>query len=620
LSIRVCVAVGALSFAACITTNPSDPSQSASTLALSRDDALLYAVDTDNAVLAVIDTKSETKLAEVKVGAGAAKVVVGPDDTIYVSNRFEHSVSVIVRGEWTEARRFEAGLEPVGLALSSNGSTLFVVSAVAPDTARHGSLHAIDTATGTERWQTTLGEEPRSIALTDEGHAVVTLLKQGDLQFVDLAARTVGHTGTDAYGQLNATAHGQDFAGTDTVHPRAAEAVAVTPDRAQVFALANLSRESGASGWGGCAARLSSAAAALQFYPNGTSHVDDLLACNAPDGRMPTVLSDGSDVFSQTRTVIQGPAAIAIDRTGAFSYIAAQQSNNVVINHTAGAAGAFGNATVGVVAVGAGPNGIAITRAGTALYVLNAFDHTVSVLKDDGSGGIKKTNDITIAGEVLSADAVQGRKHFFDATDVQMVGNSQGAACATCHIDNGREDGHVWVFPEGKRQTMSLTGGRLEGTAPFHWDGAFDDLPTLMDHTTVDRMGGSGPNALVEQQIIAYLKTLPAPINPKQLAPTEAAVRGAAVFQRAQCGSCHLGAKLTNNQFAHVGTDEPCFPSGPNVPSLLGVARTAPYLHDGRAASLEERIRQGQADNVHGVTADLSNQDVADLVEYLETL
>jgi cytochrome c peroxidase len=134
-------------------------------------------------------------------------------------------------------------------------------------------------------------------------------------------------------------------------------------------------------------------------------------------------------------------------------------------------------------------------------------------------------------------------------------------------------------------------------------------------------MGGSGPNLAAEQQIAAFLATLPAPINPKQLAaPSDAAVRGAAVFQRAQCGTCHFGAKLTSNQFAHVGTDEPSFPQGVNVPSLLGVARTAPYLHDGRAASLEERIRQGQSENQHGFTADLSNGDVADLVEYLETL
>src|SRR5581483_9464041 len=104
-------AVGALSFAACISTqNPADPAQTGSTVALSRDDALLYAVDTDNGIVAVIDTSSDTKIAEVKVGKGPERVVVGKDDAVYVANRLEHSVSVITRGSWQEARRIEAGL------------------------------------------------------------------------------------------------------------------------------------------------------------------------------------------------------------------------------------------------------------------------------------------------------------------------------------------------------------------------------------------------------------------------------------------------------------------------------------------------------------------------------
>jgi YVTN family beta-propeller protein len=156
-------AVGALSFAACVSTQtPADPAQTASTVALSRDDALLYAVDTDNGIVAVIDTSSETKVAEVKVGKGPERVVVGVDDAVYVSNRLEHSVSVIQRGSWQEARRIEAGLEPVGLALSSNGKTLYVVSAIAKDTATHGALLAIDAQSGAQQWELALGEEPRS--------------------------------------------------------------------------------------------------------------------------------------------------------------------------------------------------------------------------------------------------------------------------------------------------------------------------------------------------------------------------------------------------------------------------------------------------------------------------
>jgi DNA-binding beta-propeller fold protein YncE/cytochrome c1 len=601
-----------VALSACIQSTPgTDPTQSASPLALSRDDALLYAVDTDSAQLAVIDTASETQVAVVKVGDGASRVIVAPDDTIYVANRFAHSVSVIARGNWVEARRIEAGVEPVGLALSSDGKTLYVVSAVAKDTARHGTLLAIDPASGTPRWELALGEEPRGIALIDDSRAAVTLLKQGDVMFVDLGAQRIAKAGTTIYADLNRTSlsNDQPQGVVDTSHPRGVDAVVVTPDRKSLFALGTLSREGVANQWGGCAATLVSAPAMMQLAPDGTANVDDLLGC-VPRG-VPTVISapGNREFFDPNPTVIQGPSAIAFDRTSTYAYVAAQQSNSVVIVRNNGG-------TKTVVSVGAGPSGIAVRHDGLRAYVLNAFDHTVSVLRGADDGSVKRASDIRIADETLAPDAAAGRKIFFDATDARMAAATKGAACATCHIDNGREDGHVWSFDEGKRQTMSLAGGRLDGTAPFHWDGALADLPKLMDSTTTGRMGGTGPTLEMEQAVQAYLATLPAPLNPKQLGPpTDAQARGADVFKRAACGSCHLGQKLTNNAMVDVGTGQTM-----NVPSLLGVARSAPYLHDGRAKTLEDRLRLRQGENLHGTTSALSDQDISDLVEYLETL
>jgi cytochrome c peroxidase len=182
---------------------------------------------------------------------------------------------------------------------------------------------------------------------------------------------------------------------------------------------------------------------------------------------------------------------------------------------------------------------------------------------------------------------------------------------------------------------MSLAGGRLRGTEPFHWDGRLKDMPELVLSTTSERMGGHGATSEIAADVLAFLDSLPVPVNPKhgpQL--TEAQARGEAVYKRAECGTCHSGAALTNNSYAHVGTDEEspgrfpgsttlviAFPNGgPNVPSLLGLARTAPYLHDGTAATLHERIMEGKSADQHGKTSNLSEQDVLDLVDYLETL
>ena len=72
----------------------------AGSLGLSRDEALLYAADTDNDLLIVFDAQTLEKRAEVKTGHGPARVAVAPDDTVFVSNRNGASVTMVHRGAW----------------------------------------------------------------------------------------------------------------------------------------------------------------------------------------------------------------------------------------------------------------------------------------------------------------------------------------------------------------------------------------------------------------------------------------------------------------------------------------------------------------------------------------
>ncbi len=59
---------------------------------------------------------------------------------------------------------------------------------------------------------------------------------------------------------------------------------------------------------------------------------------------------------------------------------------------------------------------------------------------------------------------------------------------------------------------------------------------------------------------------------------------------------------------------------GLNTPSLLGLARTAPYLHDGSAQTLKGRLMTGKTLDQHGKTSRLSDAEVDDLVGYLKAL
>ena len=55
------------------------------------------------------------------------------------------------------------------------------------------------------------------------------------------------------------------------------------------------------------------------------------------------------------------------------------------------------------------------------------------------------------------------------------------------------------------------------------------------------------------------------------------------------------------------------------APPLTNIALTAPYLHNGSAKSLEEIWTIYNPQEKHGRTADLTKDELNDLVEYLRT-
>ena len=282
-----------------------------------------------------------------------------------------------------------------------------------------------------------------------------------------------------------------------------------------------------------------------------------------------------------------------------------------------------------LVSVGAGPSGIAVANDGKTAWVYNAFDHSLSTLTSV-NGRVSNVGTLKVSQrEALSAQAVAGRKLFFSATDARMNNPSTGISCATCHFE-GREDGHVWNFPDGPRQTPSLQGRMLSKTAPFHWNGEFNDLLAFMTHTVTNRMGGQGVTPAMEAQVAAFIEAMPRADNPHTDTAADVMQRGRQAFDKAECGTCHNGEAYTDNTFADVGTyvkfgpvpDNMAFlpKGGLNTPSLLGLARTAPYLHDGSATTLKGRIMTGKALDQHGKTSRLSDGEVDDLVSYLKAL
>jgi hypothetical protein len=188
-------------------------------------------------------------------------------------------------------------------------------------------------------------------------------------------------------------------------------------------------------------------------------------------------------------------------------------------------------------------------------------------------------------------------------------------ACASCHSE-GSEDGRVWNFAcEGERRTQTLADG-ISGTAPFHWNGDMTDFSVLMQSVFVERM--SGPK-LAGEQLTAALRWIDNQPRVPQRAPADPAsvARGHALFNdpKVACGTCHAGEKLTDNKSVDVGTGGPF-----QVPSLLGIATRAPFMHNGCASTLADRFGPCGGGDKHGVTSQLAKEQITDLVNYLETL
>ncbi|WP_225409924.1 c-type cytochrome [Stigmatella hybrida] len=659
------VMVLALGWTGCEQKPIATYSTSAGSVALSRDDALLYAVDTDNGIVAVVDTEAYEKVAEIKVGRAPERITVGPDDTLYVSNRGDRSVSVIRRGEWTEAARLKVGVEPMGLAVSADGQTLFVVNTAMLDTTETGSVAAFDTATLAKRWELPVGEEPRGIALREDGTALVTLHRSGEVVQLDLSSRDrpkVLKASTGLYERANATlllrrgpgGSAQEFPGT-LFHARGMTDVVVSPDGRRAFATAQWAREDpvvtpgmpdsgggGGSLYGGGGPCGTGAIASPGIVTFEADTAEPLV-----DDHSQTCHEDGNPDYPPNTITspdpshpVQGPIASVVDATGAWLYVVNRETNNVAVIPTDRRSGEDLSRRPGVttstvrqlVRVGSGPTGIALSRDGRRAYVYNGFDHTLSRLVGDGTGTVNIREEeprLKLAGDVLPPEVVMGRKLFFSALDTRMTASNVGAACSTCHHDV-RDDGHTWMFPDGPRQTPTIAGRMIPQTGPFHWSGEFSSLSDFLDTTVRHRMGGGMVDAFMTAQLTAFMDAAPAPDNPYQREQmTEAQIRGSQVFLKARCDECHAGQALTNNNQANVGTFvltgaqpdiEAVRKLGLNTPSLLGLARSAPYLHDGSAKTLRERIFQTRYTDQHGKTSQLSDAEVEDLVEFLRTL
>ena len=138
------------------------------------------------------------------------------------------------------------------------------------------------------------------------------------------------------------------------------------------------------------------------------------------------------------------------------------------------------------------------------------------------------------------------------------------------------------------------------------------------------------------EDLVSYVKSIPLRPNRYRLPNGEltlAQQRGKAIFEMsrkkdgtpipemARCSGCHSGKHYTNQLVADTGTSKSTDHAREwDVPQLTNIALSAPYLHDGSAQTLEELWTVFNPKDQHGVTNDLTKDELNDLIEYLKTL
>jgi DNA-binding beta-propeller fold protein YncE/mono/diheme cytochrome c family protein len=266
------------------------------------------------------------------------------------------------------------------------------------------------------------------------------------------------------------------------------------------------------------------------------------------------------------------------------------------------------------ISVGKGPSAIAIDPEKREAWVWSHFDRRLAAVPLDKPQAPPRAFDLPSgapsreeAGRRASSREEVGRRAFHEPVAFD------GRSCASCHIE-GRDDGLVWSSPIGLVQTPVLAG-RTADTPPHGWRG---ENATVEAHIKrgFERLRGPKPNDETLTAMARYIATMPTYRAPSKSPLTPEEARGREIFHSPEtsCSACHAGEGVwTDGIRRDVGTGGTY-----DTPSLRFLGDTAPYMHDGRYATLRELLIA--SDGKMGFTRHLDDADLSALIAYLKTM
>ena len=576
--------------------------------------ARLWVVNADNDTVSVFDTGTNAKLKEIAVGAAPRSIARASDGTLWVTNRDGASISVISASTLavTRTTALPRASQPFGLVIAANGNAYVALEAT-------GQVLKLNGSTGATLATLAVGANPRHLAvsgdsarllvsrfitppLAGESTATVnTASGGGEVLVVNTANLSLASTVRLAHGdKADSEIQGRGL-------PNYLGAASIAPDGS--FAWLPSKQDNIARG-------VLRDGLALNFQ-NTVRAISSRIELGGTPAENAALRVDHDNASLAS--------AAAFDATGSYLFVALETSRQVAVVDPRRGAELFR------IEAGLAPQGVVVSADGGKLYIHNFMGRSVTVAD---ISPLTKNGELRIAGtaatwasvatEKLSATVLKGKQFFYDARDPRLARDAY-MSCASCHNDGGH-DGRVWDLGaqgEGLRNTISLRG-RSGAQGRLHWSNNFDEL---QDFEGQIRALAGGTGLMTDAQfntgtrsqplgdkkagvsadldaLAAYVASLssfaPSPARPSASTLSSAATAGKALFTSMNCGFCHSGAAFTRS-----GTDNPANVgtlkttsgkrlngtlAGIDVPTLRDVWATAPYLHDGSAATLEAAI------------------------------
>jgi YVTN family beta-propeller protein len=584
-------------------------------LALTPDDKELWITCEASASVIIVDTTTRRKVAELKVGGQPNDVCFAPDGArAFVSNRLDDSVSVVDVARRRVVATLIVGDEPHGVLVDRAGRHLYVLNTSID------SISVIDLSTLQEVKRLTASRSPWSLAESPDGQTI--LVTHALSRFVpdrtpSISEVTVIDAGRAVVEERLLVKSANLLQGV-AWHPSGDFALITLLRTKNLVPMTRINH-----GW-----TISNGLGIL--WRDGT--IDQVLldenhlyfpdpsdTCITPDGRFALVTSSSSDRV----------AVVDVRKLLDLLESASPRERQRVIPNHLGKSATF---VIAHIPTHTCPKGITCSKDGSTAYVASMLDDSLTVLDLDKFEAVER---VDLGGSPELSIRRRGERLFHSAN----ITFRRQFSCSSCHPD-GHIDNIVYDIEDDGIGMGPIDNRTLRGVndmAPYKWIGINPSLkrqcgPRLAVFIT--RIQPFTPDELTDLHY--YLCSIPRPPNRyRKLGEdlTETQRRGKVIYERGhkndgtlipagnRCVTCHPPPLYTDGKIHDVGTRFAYDRDGKfDAPHLHNIYDSAPYLHNGIAPTLEEIWTVYNPYDEHGVTNDMTKDQLNDLIEYLKTL